>query len=323
MGRTIKINFVDFWPGFENNNNYFINTLSQFFKIELSDSPEFIFYSVHGYDHLNYQCPRIFFSGENQTPDFNICDYAVGFQHLNFEDRYLRFPLYFVYDNCLKKAIDKHHFAAEELKVKNRFCDFIFSNSNAHPYRDQFFHDLSTYKEVSSGGKHLNNIGAPVDNKFEFQQESKFSIAFENTSSNGYVTEKIVQAFSAKTIPIYWGDPKIGEEFNSRSFINCHDFESFEKVIEHVKEVDNSDELFMQYLREPIYTDLSYGTNKMNEFYEFFKNIFSQKGEQVYRRNRYYWGKNYEKKLLRQASNHELQFSWRQVLGAFKRKIFN
>ena len=50
----------------------------------------------------------------------------------------------------------------------------------------------------------MNNIGGAVSDKFAFQQKHKFSIAFENTSYCGYCTEKIVEAFVAGTIPIYW-----------------------------------------------------------------------------------------------------------------------
>lgn len=40
---------------------------------------------------------RIFYPPpENLVPDFNICDYAIGFHYLDFEDHYFRFPLYLV-----------------------------------------------------------------------------------------------------------------------------------------------------------------------------------------------------------------------------------
>jgi hypothetical protein len=46
-----------------------------------------------------------------------------------------------------------------------------------------------------------------------------FSFVFENSSYNNYYTEKITDCFANGTIPVYWGDPKIGETFNSEGII--------------------------------------------------------------------------------------------------------
>ena len=37
----------------------------------------------------------------------------------------------------------------------------------------------------------------------------RFAMAFENANVSGYVTEKIVNAFLAGAIPIYWGHPDV------------------------------------------------------------------------------------------------------------------
>lgn len=39
----------------------------------------------------------------------------------------------------------------------------------------------------------------------------------------------------AGTIPIYWGNPDISREFNSASFINCHDFPTLDDAAAYVK----------------------------------------------------------------------------------------
>jgi len=43
---------------------------------------------------------------------------------------------------------------------------------------------------------------------------SMYHIAIENSQNKGYFTEKIIDAFITKTIPIYWGCPNINEFFN-------------------------------------------------------------------------------------------------------------
>jgi len=299
MKQVIKIKFTDFWIDLNPSNNVLYNTLSQVYDLQLSDDPDVVIYSVEGYDHLNYSCTRIFFTGENQTPDFNICDYALGFHHINFGDRYFRLPLYFLYDGCFPKALSKHKDVDQTIREKTEFCNFVYSNKNADPKRETFYYELSKYKPILSGGRHLNNIGGPVENKEDLQRTTKFSIAFENSSTPGYTTEKIVQAFSGKTIPIYWGDPQIAEQFDSRSFINCHDFKDFDAVIEHVKKVDQSEELYREYMATPI--DMGEGDMEdriRQEFLGFIKPIFSalEKGE-AGRRNVHYWGAKYEQRL--------------------------
>jgi hypothetical protein len=41
-----------------------------------------------------------------------------------------------------------------------------------------------------------------------------FHVAVENSKHRNYFTEKIVDAFITKTIPLYWGCPNIGDFFN-------------------------------------------------------------------------------------------------------------
>jgi hypothetical protein len=96
----------------------------------------------------------------------------------------------------------------------------------------------------------LNNTGGPVKDKLEFLELSKFNIAFENSRHPGYVTEKIVEAFIANTVPIYWGAPDVDLEFNPKSFIDISNFKSMDEAISYIKEVDQDDDLYLKYLAE-------------------------------------------------------------------------
>lgn len=83
--------------------------------------------------------------------------------------------------------------------------------------------------------------------KREFLKDYKFSIAFENNSVKNYVTEKIIDAFMAGNIPIYWGCPNIAEYFNPDSFVNVHDYDSIEDAVARVREIDTNPDLYEQY----------------------------------------------------------------------------
>lgn len=261
-----------------------------FGEVEISDDPDFLFCSFdYKDDKYNYDCARIFLTGENVIPDFNLVDYAIGFHYIDFEDRYIRVPLYCFYEEDYNIALRKHIEYTPDKEKK--FCNFIYSNgTTAMKERDDFFYLLSNYRKVDSGGRHLNNIGAPVDDKREFQKQYKFSIAFENSSSNGYTTEKILQAFSAGTIPIYYGNPRIAEDFNTKAFINCHEYNSLDEVVERIKEIDKSQEFYDSMMKEPIFTDIEQRRNPLKGYEKYICDICRQDPKKAIRRGNVGYG---------------------------------
>lgn len=313
--KKIKIKFSGMTGNFDPQDNFITKILKKYYEVELSDKPDYLIYSVNSKDYLNYQCVRIYFTPENLVPDFNICDYAIGFSNLVFEDRYIRLPLYLIdsfvaysednYGQDLQRALKKHIQTEECIKQKKEFCSFVYSNSKAARCREQIYEALSKYKKVNSGGKYLNNIGEYVKNKTEFQSRHKFVIAFENSSTSGYTTEKIIGAFAAGAIPIYWGDPDIESTFNAKSFINCNKYgldsdgksqEAINAIVEKVKQIDSDEALYAQYIKTPAFNNSKYPEEKYQELTKFLLHIFSQKYEKAFRRNRYYWGERYERK---------------------------
>ena len=86
--------------------------------------------------------------------------------------------------------------------------------------------------------------------KVAFLRRHKFTIAFENESHPFYSTEKIVEAFAAHTVPIYWGKPRVADDFNPKAFINAHDFKSLDALVDFVAQVDKDDARYQQYLAQ-------------------------------------------------------------------------
>ena len=291
--KSVKINFIDFWDGFKPEDSFIYRILSQHYNIIISENPDYLFCSVFGDNHLKYSddCIKILYSGENFCADYNVYDYALDFNYQIFADRHFRFPLYYIYKKDFNRMVDKTNFKEENLLQKTGFCSFVYSNNFAHPAREIFFNKLSGYKQVASGGRYRNNVGGPVTDKLIFQKKHKFSIAFENCSTPGYTTEKLVQAFAAQTIPIYWGDPLVGKVFNTKAFINCHDYNNWDEVVERVKELDNNDQEYINMLQQPALLD---PTDTKEKAYEvlgnFLKHIIEQPKDQAQRCNRYYWG---------------------------------
>jgi hypothetical protein len=62
------------------------------------------------------------------------------------------------------------------------------------------------------------------ENKHDLLGQYKFTIAFENTAYPGYVTEKIIDAMVAGSVPIYLGAPDIGDHVPQNAFIDASAF---------------------------------------------------------------------------------------------------
>ncbi len=245
---TVKVWFTDFWEGFRPEENFFKNILDLHFQVRLdSKNPDILFYSYRGRDFWRYRCPRIYYTGENIRPKFFECDFALSFDYSS-SPRNFRLPLYVIRPG-VGSLLDPRD-PDRIMREKTLFCSFIISNPYS-PRRISFFKKLSKYKRVDSGGRYLNNVGGPVADKFDFMRRYKFNIAFENSSYPGYTTEKVVDPMTVGSIPVYWGNPLVDRDFNTRSFINWHDYGSDEAVIERIIRLDNDPDEYRKVLSEP------------------------------------------------------------------------
>lgn len=248
--RELTIAFTDFWPGFDINDNFFTQVLSRKYNVsvvEPHEKPDIHIYSFFGTEHLKYDNLKLYYTGENDVPNFNFCDYAISFHHLSLRDRHLRLPLYVIYPAF--ENLRKQDRIITESEFEREFCSVLISNnSNCDSIRMDFLNLLNSYRKVASGGRYANNVGGPVDDKLEFISNYKFNLAFENSLVYGYTTEKIIDPLGTKTIPIYWGNPDVELEINPKSFINIHKFENVEKALEYIRYVDGNRSEYLEIL---------------------------------------------------------------------------
>ncbi len=247
---TLKLNFSDFWPRFNKHENYFIDLLGKYYDIKIVEDPEVLIYSCYSFNFLKYNCHKIFFAPENVRPNYNECDFSFSFDYGEANGKNYRLPLFNLYGNVEKLIEEKN--IDQIFSEKNKFCNMLVSNPRGKE-RNQFFHLLSEYKKVDSGGKFLNNIGSRVKDRFDFIKPYKFTLAFENSSYPGYTTEKIFEPMKVNSIPIYWGNPKVSTDFNPKSFVNVHDYENFNNAIDAIKKIDQNEDLYKSYLKEPYF----------------------------------------------------------------------
>lgn len=295
--KKIYIKFVDYWKNHNLKDDILYKWLCANYEVELSDNPDYIIYSCFGYEHLKYDCVRIFYTGENVAPNFNECDYAISFEKLEYGDRHICMPNFFKYNKEIN-MIENRCLNLDKDVLQRKFCCFVVSNGNADPIRQEAFEKLNEYKTVDSGGRFMNNIGGPVEDKLSFQANYKFALAFENGSHRGYTTEKILQAFASGVVPIYWGDPAVGDYFNKKAFINVTDFKSLDEAIEYVRFLDLNDDKYLTMLQSDVWSSKYIYEKKIEELNIFLKNIFEQEYLCAYRRNNSNLSKQYEKNIV-------------------------
>ena len=257
------------------------------FRIKFDkNKPDYLIYDVFGKNHMNKEYNnsiKIAIFSENKIPDFNETDYAISHPHINYLDRYFKYPAFLSYNI---KSIKKMREKALNSPMRVKFCAAVISNNVCSDgFRLKFIDELNKYKKIDMGGKFLNNVGGPVENKIEFLSSYKFSIAMENSEGDGYLSEKIVDSLISGTIPIYYGDYTIDEYINPKSFILIKNEKDIKKKIEYIKEIDNNDEKYLNILKENILNYENINDAIAKEKKKFLYNIFEQekiKAKRIY-----------------------------------------
>ena len=199
-------------------------------------------------------------------PKANLADLDAVFSFAPTAGKNCRHERYWRSPHLAQHVASRETRAPDSLwaRPKTRFCNFVYSNSNFSDtsVREGFAQLLMRHERVDCPGRVLNNTTrlppyrsgsyAGRAAKLVYQSSYRFTIAFENTSADHYVTEKIVHALSVGSIPIYWGCPQVAEYYNPDAFVNCHAFDSFDEVVERVMELEADPEQREIMRRAPV-----------------------------------------------------------------------
>jgi hypothetical protein len=98
---------------------------------------------------------------------------------------------------------------------------------------------------MHSGLENYNNNPVLGDKK-EPMFDSQFHIVIENVKRNNWFTEKLIDAFYTKTVPIYYGCPNIGNYFDPKGMFIV------DSVNEIVDVCNNLNENTYKEMKEPI-----------------------------------------------------------------------
>jgi len=149
---------------------------------------------------------------------------------------------------------------------------------------------IASIKNDTSGQKLRNEIVKKIPTRFidifgfgrKYDLKSKegglnpymFSIVVENTTSDDFFTEKILDAFATGTVPIYWGTKNIGKYFDEHGIIQ---FTTIDEVLDIINILtpmayeDKRQAITNNWLRTERYL-----TSTEDFLWEFYNPIFSK-----------------------------------------------
>ena len=134
-------------------------------------------------------------------------------------------------DNALYQPYGTFWVSKLQGPIKHRDVSMIASYKNeapGHKVRHQIY---EKYKETSDIAMFGTITGAYITGKSEGLDRFNFSIAVENCIQDGYFSEKLLDCFATKTIPIYWGSKHVTDFFNPDGIIFFDTLEELEDIL--------------------------------------------------------------------------------------------
>lgn len=135
--------------------------------------------------------------------------------------------LYYPHGRCWINDFD------EKSNSKTQLCS-IFASSKQFTVGHRLRHEvIQTFPEITAFGDAVNNR---VEKKEEGMNDFMFSITIENAIIPGYWTEKIVDCFATKCIPIFYGDKSVCDFFDPEGIIFFESIDDLKRIIPTLSE---------------------------------------------------------------------------------------
>lgn len=160
----------------------------------------------------------------------------------NFENYKNNYNFIMTHDNfLLKKYPEKTKFipfggcwikdSNFNIYPKTKLISMVLSDKKylkGHKIRHEIF---KSYLGIDYYGRGTNN---PIEYKEASLKDYYFSIVIENSKTNNYFTEKLLDCFATGTIPIYWGCSNISDFFNPEGIININNVNDINNILSYL-----------------------------------------------------------------------------------------
>ena len=264
-----KLCVVNFWEGaFDGDffDFFFRMCFDDAVYIDNPHDADLVISSVFGHTHTD-PAKTVAFIGENIRPNFIGYSHSLSFDWDVYGGKNFRLPLWYArlaWDGFEQKPRhdNAHNHGYEQLipikpltlprkldiKAKDKFCALIANNPEG--LRVNLFNSISQYKQVDGYGNMFRN---PLrKSKFALLPEYKFCLCPENSIYDGYVTEKLIDAYAGLTVPIYSGTISVDCDFNERAFLNYQNSKDMEHFVEGISMFDTNLELYQNLYEQPL-----------------------------------------------------------------------
>lgn len=184
------------------------------------------------------------------------------------------FPIILTHNKKLIESSPKYKFFPyndawvkyNQFTNKSKLISMILSSKvyvEGHRFRYDIYKNLPI--DVDVFGKTIN----PIDDKTTGLNDYYFSIAMENCKEDYYYTEKLLDCFKTKTLPIYWGCPSIGNFFDINGIITFDTKDELYSILNNLTIED-------YYLRLKAIENNYKIVSEINTFFKYFNNITIQ-----------------------------------------------
>ena len=137
-----------------------------------------------------------------------------------------------------------------------KFCAFLCSHDDIG--RREVYEQLSTIGRVDCDGRLFHNNddlkSKYNDDKLRYLRNYRFNLCPENSSSKGYVTEKIFEAIASGCVPIYTGNdgcPPEPDIINSDAIVYIDMLGDNAKVLKTIQSLNNDRDTYMEFAAQP------------------------------------------------------------------------
>lgn len=146
----------------------------------------------------------------------DICDNAIFYPH----------------GGCWVLPEDQNiHKKSKNLSIISSDKTMTFGHRLRHRVIDKMKKNSIEFDLFGRGYKQINN-------KIDGLKNYRYSVVIENTKTDYYFTEKLIDCFRAGTIPIYWGCPSIGDFFDLGGILTFNTEDELMDLLTNISEDD-------------------------------------------------------------------------------------
>ena len=156
------------------------------------------------------------------------------------QQNYQHFDLILAYDERLLTLPNSQEFCpvgtwVDGMQLNKRDqITFLMSSkiwTNEHRMRFMIMHNYQDKSKIGNFEFLMHRNPPAVPSKNPFFENAKFHIACENQVMNNMYSEKLLDCFKTKTVPIYYGCQNIHKYFNPKGILQFNTFQELQNIL--------------------------------------------------------------------------------------------